>query len=89
MVDDETTDTTETAPEIVQEPVPPVADEETPVERNEEEFVPLPTLEARVAVGSTLTRTKTGWHVGIMFGGAPRLHGDGATLDAALIEAGV
>ena len=99
MVDDPTTDSlTETAvasPELAA--VAPVAeaavstevgDTIPTIERNEAETVPTPTLEDRVEIGSILERTKSGWHVKLHYGGQTRLFGDGATIDAALTDAG-
>ena len=59
-----------------------------PVERNEAEIVPPPTLEDRVEIGSILERTKSGWHVKLHYGGQTRLFGNGATIDAAITNAG-
>ena len=99
MVDDPTTDSlTETAvasPDLAA--VAPVAeaavstevgDTIPTIERNEAEIVPPPTLEDRVEIGSILERTKTGWRAILHYGGQPRLFGDGATIDAALTDAG-
>lgn len=85
------------APEAVVEaaPVAPVAEavaepvvEAPVVERNAIAFVPV-TLEDRVPVGSTFTRTPAGWSCKIMYGGSLRLSGDGQTMDHALADAGV
>lgn len=46
-------------------------------------------MEDRVPPGSVIERTPTGWAVRIVYGGAPRLFGEGATLTAALRQAGV
>ncbi len=46
-------------------------------------------LEDRVEVGGIIERTAQGWHVSLMYGGARKLHGDGATLENALLDAGV
>ena len=46
------------------------------------------TLENRVAPGSILERTHTGWKVRLAYGGQLRLHGEGDTLHNALKDAG-
>lgn len=74
------------APESVQELVAPTAEAVAEIEAD---VVVAPALEDRIPVGSVLERTKHGWHVRIMYGGVPRLHGDGETLAIALTEAGV
>ncbi len=50
---------------------------------------PPKTIEQRVDVGGIIERTPQGWHVSLMYGGARKLHGDGATLENALLDAGV
>lgn len=60
--------------------VPPVAD--VPV------APAAPSLEERTSVGDILERTARGWIARLHYGGAQRLHGEGATIDHALKEAG-
>ena len=59
-----------------------------PIERNEAEIIPPPTLEERVEVGSVIERTPRGWFAKLHYGGQTRLYGEGATVDAAVREAG-
>ena len=47
-----------------------------------------PTLEERVEVGSVIERTPRGWFAKLHYGGQTRLYGEGATVDAAVREAG-
>lgn len=63
--------------------VPPVAD--VPVATP---AVAAPSLEERTSVGDILERTARGWIARLHYGGAQRLHGEGATIDHALKEAG-
>ncbi len=46
-------------------------------------------LEDRVEVGGKIERTARGWQVSLMYGGARKLFGEGATIEAALASAGV
>ncbi len=45
-------------------------------------------IEARVLPGSKIDRTETGWRVQLVYGGARRLHGEGATIEEAVTNAG-
>lgn len=79
------------APPVVVVAVPEVNDEEAIAARAAEVTAEREarSLEDRVPPGSVLERTPTGWHVSVMYGGAPRLFGDGVTLALALRGAGV
>ena len=69
----------ETPVEVVPDPVVEPAAEETPAPKS---------LEERVGVGSKIDRTPRGWAVQLMYGGARRLHGEGATIEEAVTNAG-
>ena len=46
-------------------------------------------LEDKVAPGTIFERTERGWKVTLMYGGAPRLFGEGATIKDAFTAAGL